>query len=198
MKMPTIKLKFKIPKIKVYGIDVIKNFLFFAFYIILTIIIIATILAPSVKTFKQAKQEYFQTKNQLDLTTEQYQQLLKEVEKLRNKNLKILNALKRPFNTKNFKLFASKYMKINSIKKENTKPYQNKFIKTTYLISSTIKSPKNFYDFIDASKNYKNVIRVYFPFNFVKNKNDINLTFRIDVYNIKKDLNENKNLLRLN
>ena len=44
MKMPTINIKkFKIPKVRIYGIDVIKNFLFFFFYIIITILIIATI-----------------------------------------------------------------------------------------------------------------------------------------------------------
>ena len=186
MKMPTIK--FKLPKIKIYGIDVIKNFLFFFFYIVLSIAIIVFILAPSVKIFKKTKQQYFQTKTQFELIQQQYQKLSKEVAILEKKNQKILNALKRPFNIKNFKLFAKQFMQINSIKKESIKPYKDKFIIATYLISATIKSPKNFYDFIDSAKNYKNVIRIYFPFNFVKEKNDINLTFRIDVYNFKNKL----------
>ena len=70
MKMPTIK--FKLPKIKIYGIDVIKNFLFFFFYIILSIAIIVFILAPSVKIFKKTKQQYFQTKTQFELIQQQY------------------------------------------------------------------------------------------------------------------------------
>lgn len=186
MKLPTIK--FKIPKIKIYGIDVVKNSLFFFFYIILSLLIIAFILAPSVKLFKKAKAQYFQAQSQFDKTKEEYQTLLKEVEKLKTTNKRIINALNREFNPDNFKLFARDFMQIHSIKKEKTSPYKDKFIYTTYLISATIKSPKNFYDFIDAAKNYKNIIRVYFPFNFVKNKNDINLTFRIDVYNLKKRL----------
>ena len=184
MKLPSIK--FKIPKIKIYGIDVIKNSLFFFFYIVFTLLIIAFILAPSVKLFKKAKNQYFQTKNQFDQTQEKYKTLLNEVEKLKTKNRKIINALKREFDPNNFKLFARDFMKIESIKKEKTSNYKDKFIYTTYLISAKIKSPKNFYDFIDSVKNYKNIIRVYFPFNFVKNQKDINLTFRIDVYNLKK------------
>jgi len=189
MKMPTIKLSsLKLPKIKIYGIDVIKNFLFFTFYIILTLFIIATILKPSVQIFKQTKTKYFNTKNQLETTKSQYEEVSQKLKTLTNSNQKILNALKREFNLNNFKLFAKDFMKINSIKKEQTSPYKDKFIKTSYLIKATIKSPKNFYDFIDASKNYKNLIRVYFPFDFVKNKNDINLTFKIEVYNLKNKL----------
>jgi len=189
MKMPTIKIpKIQIPKIKVYGIDVIKNFLFFTFYIILTLFIIATIIKPSVRVFKQNKIAYFDAKNQIELTKSQYEKISQEVQLLKNQNQKTLNALKRKFDINNFKLFAKNFMKIHSIKKEKTSIYKEKFITTSYLIKSTIKSPKNFYDFIDASKNYKNVIRVYFPFNFIKNRNDINLTFRIEVYNFKNRL----------
>jgi len=190
MKMPTIKLP-KIPKIKIYGIDVIKNSLFFVFYIIFTLFIIAAILAPSVRIFKQTKNIYFNTKNEFEITKTQYETLLKDIKKLKKENKKILKALKRDFNIKDFKKFAKQYIKIYSIKKEKTTPFKD-FIKTSYLIKAMIKSPKNFYDFIDASKNYKNLIRIYFPFDFVKNKNDINLTFKIEVYKVK---NENKNLL---
>ena len=189
MKMPTISLKkLKLPKIKVYGIDIIKNFLFFFFYIILSLIIIAAILAPSVKLFKKTKKEYYFTKNQFETIQKQYQNIAEQLNSLKSKNQKILLALKRNFDINNFRMFAKDYMKIKSIKKEKTEPYKEKFVKTSYLIDATIKSPKDFYDFIDASKNYKNLIRVYFPFNFVKNKKDINLTFKIDVYNLKKRL----------
>ena len=189
MKMPTIKLSsLKLPKIKVYGIDVIKNFLFFTFYIILTLFIIATILKPSVKMFKQTRQAYFNANNQLEITKNQFDEISEKLNTLKNSNRKILNTLKRDFNIENFKMFAKEFMKINSIQKDKTTPYKNKFIKTSYLIKAEIKSPKNFYDFIDASKNYKNLIRVYFPFNFIKNKNDINLTFKIEVYKLKNKL----------
>ncbi len=189
MKMPTINIKkFKLPKVKVYGIDVIKNFLFFFFYVILTLIIIATILAPSVKLFKRTKKEYFIAKNQFEIVQKQYQKTAEELNSLKNKNQKIINALTRKFDINNFKIFAKEYINIKSIKKLKTSPYKEKFVKSSYLIEANIKSPKDFYDFIDASKNYKNLIRVYFPFNFVKENKDINLTFKIDVYNLKNKL----------
>ena len=183
MKMPSIK--FKLPKLKIYGIDVIKNALFFAFYILMTIFIVAFIIAPSVKTFKNSKSKYFLSKQEFEKTTQQYQILLKELTKLKNKNLKILNAFKRDFDENNFKLFAKNYMQVLKIKKLKTSPYKDKFIKTSYMVTAIIKSPKNFYDFIDNLQNYKNVIRVYFPIDFEKVNKEINLTFKIEVYKLR-------------
>ena len=180
MKLPSIK--FKIPTLKIYGIDVIKNALFFAFYILMTLFIIAFIIAPSVKIFKKSKNDYFLSKEEFDKTKQNYQTILKELTKLQNQNLRILNAFKRDFNENNFKLFAKNYMQILNIKKLKTSIYKNKFTKTSYLVKAKIKSPKNFYDLIDNIKNYKNIIRVYFPIDFEKDNKEINLTFKIEVY----------------
>jgi len=182
MKLPSIKFKFKLPKVKVYGIDVIKNALFFTFYIFLTLFIIAFIIAPSVRTFKNTKNDYFSSQEEFDKTKQHYQNLIEKLTKLQNRNQKLLSAFKRDFNPDNFKLFAKNYMQILTIKKIKTTPYKNKFIKTSYMVTAKIKSPKNFYDFIDNLKNYKNVIRVYFPIDFEKANKEINLTFKIESY----------------
>jgi len=183
MKKPNIS--FKLPKIKIYGIDVVKNFLFFAFFIILTLFFIALIISPAVHAFKSSKKDYYQTKYTLQITTNQYKKKLTELKKLQNSNRKILNALKKDFNKNNFKLFASKYMNVLSIKEVNSTVYKKNFLKTTYIMTSKIKSPKNFYDFISALKNYKSVLRVYFPIDFIKNKENIKLTLKLEHYKLK-------------
>ena len=183
MKIPSIK--FKLPKIKIYGIDVVKNSLFFIFSLILTLIIIAFVIAPSIKTFKYAKAQYFSTQQEFEKVDNEYKKIFNAINTLKNKNQKILNALKRKFDKKNFILFAKNYMQIEKIKELNSSTYKEKFIKTPYLITAIIKSPKNFYDFVDNIKNYKNIIRVYFPIDFEKENEEINLTFKIECYNIK-------------
>jgi len=184
MKIP--KISFKIPKIKVYGIDVIKNALFFTFYIILTLFIIAFVIAPSIKLFKKTKDNYFLTKSQFDTTEQHYKKVLKKIDILKNKNKTILEKLKRNFDENNFRLFAKNYMDIIAIKKLKPTPYNKDFTKEPFLITAKIKSPKNFYDLIDNVKNYKNLIRVYFPIDFEKEKEDIKLTFKIEVYKKRK------------
>jgi len=182
MKIP--KISIKIPKIKIYGIDVIKNFLFFTLFIIITLAIIAFLISPAIHSFKKAKKEYYQTKYNLEVTTNEYKTKLKSLKKLQNANRKIINALKRDFNEKNFKMFASKYMSVHTIKEINSSVYKKDFLKTTYIVTSTIKSPKNFYDFIDSLKTYKSVLRVYFPIDFVKNKENIDLTLKLEHYKL--------------
>jgi len=186
MKIPKISFKFQLPKIKVYGIDVIKNSLLFALYILLTLLIIAFIIAPSVKIFKKTKDSYFLTKQEFDATQKKFKKVLNKIDILKNKNKKILNKLNRDFNQNNFKLFAKNYMDIITIKKLKPKTYNKKFIKEPFLITAKIKSPKNFYEFIDNIKNYKNLIRVYFPIDFEKEKEQIKLTFKIENYKLKK------------
>lgn len=184
--MKKIKIpKIKIPKVYIYGIDVIKNFAFFTLYIIITLLAIAFLIAPAVKTFKKDQKKYYAIKSQYDATLNTYNQTLKELNALKKKNAKILSALRRDFDTTNFKNFSSKYMDIKEIKEVNQSVYKEDFIKTTYIAKAKIKSPKNFYDFIDALKNYKYVLRVYFPINFQKDKENIDLTLKIEHFKLK-------------
>jgi hypothetical protein len=185
MKIKLSKPKFKIPKIYIYGIDVIKNLLFFTLYIIITLLSIAFIITPAIKNFKKAQKEYYEIKANYLKTKNSYENVLNDLNKLKKQNAKIIAAFRRDFDEKNFKLFASKFMKIKEIKKDKTYPYKKDFIKTAYFIKATIKSPKDFYDFIDAVKNYKNVIRVYFPIDFTKQGKNIDLTLKIEHYRLK-------------
>jgi len=179
------KISFRLPKVKIYGIDVIKNFLFFTLFIVLTLLFIAFVISPAVHSFKKSKTLYYQTKYSLEITTNEYKEKLLELKKLKNANRKVLNAFKRDFDTKNFKMFASKYMSISSIKEVNSTVYDKDFVKTTYIMSAKIKSPKNFYDLIDALKNYKSILRIYFPIDFIKNKENIDLTLKLEHYKLK-------------
>jgi hypothetical protein len=181
IKIPQIK----IPKIKIYGIDVIKNFLFFTLFIFITLLAIAFIIAPSIRYFKKNQQFYYETKNDYMQVKKEYEETLKSLNALKKKDAKIIAAFRREFNPKNFKMFASKFMKVKNIEKNETKVYKNDFLKTIYFVDATIKSPKNFYDFIDALKNYKYVIKVYFPIDFEKNGSNIDLRLKIEHYRLK-------------
>jgi translation elongation factor EF-G len=189
MKLPKLNFQFKLPTVKIYGIDVVKNFLFFTFFIFLTLLSIGLIIAPTIRVFKKYQTEFYKTKSEFDVLKEHYIQKNEELKKLKKTNSKIISALNRDFDEKNFKNFASKFMNITNIKEINSTIYKNDFIKTSYMIDAIIKSPKNFYDFIDALKNYKYVIRAYFPVNFEKKEESIALSFKIEHYKIK-DKNE--------
>jgi hypothetical protein len=190
IKLSKPSFKIKIPKVTVYGIDVIKNSLFFALYIIITIFAIAFIIAPSIKTFKKYQSQYYKAKSEYDITKNDYENTLFSLHKLQKQNRHIINAFKRNFDENNFKLFASKYMKVISIDKNSTSVYKKDFLRTVYYVKAIINSPEDFYKFIDALKDYKYIIKVYFPIDFTKTKNNkIALTLKIEHYKLKKQQN---------
>ena len=92
----------KIPKVTIYGIDVIKNFIFFTAFIIITLLVIAFIISPTINSFKQTKKEYYEIKYKLEITTNEYKERMKELKKIKNMNKKILSAFNKEFNEKNF------------------------------------------------------------------------------------------------
>ena len=177
-------MKPNIPKVTIYGIDVIKSFVFFVGFLIMTFFVVFFVISPSVAGFRIAKKEYYQTKYELETITNEYKEKIKELKKTKNLNKKILNALKEEFNEEEFRSFALRYMRIYSIKKEDTTKFRSDFLRTSYIVRSVVKSPKEVYDFIDALKDYKYVLRVCFPVEFIKRGKEINLTLRIEHYKL--------------
>ena len=170
----------KIPKIEMFGIDIIKNMMFFTLFIIIFLFLLGVIVAPSIKSFKEIKKEYFLTKfnlnnseKNLNNKTYQYQKLFKE-------NKRVIFAFRREFDKNNFKNFANKYMKITYIKENNSSIYENDFIKKTYIVSAILSTPQNFYEFVKASQNYKNIIKIYFPIAFKAKDNKIKLIYKLE------------------
>jgi hypothetical protein len=187
MKLPKFNLKInKIPEVKIYGIDVIKNFIFFTLFIILTLVTIAFVIAPSIRIFKKYQEKYYKAKTNFNLLDKEFIKKQKELNKIKLENKKIIYALKRDFNKNNFIEFASKFMSVKKIKEINYSVYNNDFIKTSYFVNVKINSPEDFYKFVDSLKNYKYVLRVDFPIKFEKDENRILLSFTIDHFKVKR------------
>ena len=174
----------KILKTTIQGIDIVKNFIFLTVFTIITLLAVFLIISPVTDNFRQTKKEYYETKHKLEIITSEYKEKVKKLKKIKNINQKVLDAFKKDFNEKSFKSFVSSYMKIYSIKKIDSIKFQKSFIKTTYITESTIKTPKNFYDFINAIKNHQYIVRVYFPHKFIKHNKEINLTLKIEHYKL--------------
>jgi len=181
-----MKLKLpKIPKVEMFGIDIVKNFLLFFLFFIIFMILLILLVAPTIKKFKKIKQSYYSTKieaeniqNKLDKLTLQYKQLYKQ-------NHKIILDFKMDFNKESFKIFSSKYMKIKSIKEQNSSIYENRFLKKTYIVTAILNSPISFYKFIDATKSANNVLKIYYPIVFKAKNGDLKLLYKLEVFKEK-------------
>jgi hypothetical protein len=178
-----MKLKFpKLPKVEMFGIDIVKNFLLFFLFFTIFMLLLIFLIAPTIKKFKNTKKEYYLTKikaekiqNKLDKLTIQYKELYK-------KNHKIILAFKMDFNKESFKIFSSKYMKIINIQDKNSSIYEKKFMKKSYIVSATLNSPASFYKFINDIHNTNNVLKVYYPVVFKAKNGDIKLLYKIESF----------------
>ncbi|NPA54935.1 MAG: hypothetical protein GXO40_01055 [Epsilonproteobacteria bacterium] len=184
MKLPSINLP-KLPKIEMFGIDIIKNMLFFVLFVIVFLVLLALFVAPSIKKFKSVKDEYYQTKMTLDTTQRQLDAKTKEYQKLFIQNKRIIYALKRDFDVDNFKYFAKRYMNVLNIQEKNTTTYKKRFIKTTYIVTAKLKTPTNFYKFVSGANNYKCLIEVYFPIIFKAANGEITLLYKLEHFKQK-------------
>jgi len=178
--------KFKIPKVELFGIDLIKNFLLFATFIIIFLLLLATLVAPSIKKFKKVKRNYYITQINYSKSEEELAKILTKYKDTSKENRKIILSLKRDFDTTNFKHFANNYMNILNIKEKNTSVYNKSFIKTTYVVTAKLKSPDNFYQFVKTSKNYKNILKIYFPIVFKSSKKEILLLYKLEAFKVLK------------
>jgi len=182
LKIPKIP---KIPKIEMFGIDIIKNMLFFTLFVFIFLFLLGVFVTPSIKKFKINKKEYYITQHQLNKSENLLAQKTAQYQKLFKENKRIIFALKREFNKENFTMFARKYMKIKSIKDKNISVYENNFIKKTYIVTAKLNTPVDFYNFVDASKNYKNIIKIYFPIVFKAKNGEINLLYKLEHFKVK-------------
>jgi len=182
------KISFKIPKVEIFGIDIIKNALLFSLFFIVFLIFLVILLVPTIKKFKEIKTTYYQTKIETDKYDKKMEKLSKEYKIIYSNNRKIILSLKREFDKEAFKNFSSKFMKIQNIKEENQSIYRKYFIKKTLVITSTIDSPINFYKFVDEVKNYKNILKIYFPIVFKAKNGDIRLIYKMEYFKVDKKL----------
>ena len=172
----------KIPKVEVFGIDIVKNFLLFALFFTIFLILLAFLVAPTIKKFKDIKYNYYTIKLKADKSEKQLNELTMQYKKLYKENRKIILAFKMNFDKNSFKIFSSKYMKVLNIKDKNSSIYKREFIKKSYIVTATLKSPTNFYKFIDATKNSNNVLKIYYPIVFKAKNGDIKLLYKLESF----------------
>jgi hypothetical protein len=178
-----MKLKIpKLPKVEMFGIDIVKNFLLFFLFFIIFMLLLVFLIAPTIKKFKETKKNYYTTKIKADKIQDKLNKLTLQYKKLYKENHKIILAFKMDFNKESFKIFSSKYMKITNIQDKNSSIYEKKFTKKSYIIAADLKTPTSFYKFINDIKNTNNVLKVYYPVVFKAKNGDIKLLYKLESF----------------
>ncbi|MBZ7947759.1 hypothetical protein H2256_02145 [Campylobacter sp. RM9929] len=104
-----------------------------------------------------------------------------KVTHLQNINKKNLDQFQQKFDEKKFNQFLKYYfknIKITNIKLQSQEEYLYKKLK----IEGLMDNPKNFYNFIDALKDYDNLIKISYPIVLKATPKGIAINFYIEIY----------------
>jgi len=166
-------------------INIIKLLIFLSVFIVITLVLILTLILPNVKQYRVYKSQYntavvhkLRVQNVLDGR-------IKELKKLQIQNKKVFDSFKHEFRKDEFISFANKFFNKVSLKEVKKSIYKKEFRVYELNVTSTLKTPINFYKFLDGLNHYQNIIQADFPIDLKSNGKTINSTFKIKVFGLR-------------
>lgn len=164
-------------------IDIARLLSFLLLFVVICTLLIFTLIIPSIRHYKEAKIVNNDKIVNLNKIQQVYQARKTELSDLRTQNSKSLLAMKNTFSETKFNTAAEQYftdVKLTRLPKEDT---NETFLRYELNVVADVRSPNNFYNFLDFINNYDNVIKVDFPITMTStNTNKINISFKIKIY----------------
>ncbi len=165
-------------------INYIKLLVYLFVFIFITLLLILILIVPNIKKYRLARGEY----NQALVHKTRVQAVLnerdKELKKLKSDNWKIFNAYKHKFSNKEFSSFAKQFFDKVSLKEIKQISYKKEFKIYELNVTSSLKTPVKFYQFLDGLNRYDNMVQADFPIDLKSNGKLIYSSFEIKVYNL--------------
>ncbi len=174
------------------GFDMVKNSMIFKLIVFLFIFVIVVftviflLIVPSIKTLKSTRFEYKKVYNRYTYASNELKSKEKELKDIKHQTLKISKAFENRFKESDFLKFSKKYFKEATLIKDSNKTYKKDFKEYKFTTVSKMSDPTVFYRFLNDINRYDNIIQADFPIKMEACKDDINTTFTLKVYTLKK------------
>ena len=166
-------------------INIIKLLIFLSIFIVTTLVLILVLILPNVKKYRVYRGQY----NSAVVHKVRVQNVLdgrmKELKNLNIKNKKVFDSFRHEFRKDEFVTFANKFFNKVSLKEVKKSIYKKEFRIYELNVTSTLKTPVNFYKFLDGLNHYQNIIQADFPIDLKSNGKTINSTFKIKVFGLR-------------
>lgn len=165
-------------------IDIVKLLLYLLIFIVATLFIILIVIVPNIKEYRASKVVYkkaFVHKMRVENVLADRDT---ELRNLSVKNRRAITSFVHKFSTDNFIKYAGKFFNKVSLIEVEKKGYKKEFVEYELRVSSSLKSPTNFYNFLEGLNRYENIIQADFPIHMESNSSTISSAFTIKVYDI--------------
>ncbi len=165
-------------------IDLMKLLLFLMAFIIITFSFVFLLIIPNVKDHRVLQAEHKRVLVHKTRVENLFLERESELSKLKAENVHIIGAFKHPFTQEEFIRYAAKFFTQVSLVEVTKSDYKKEFVEYELNVTSTLKTPKNFYNFLEGLNQYSNIVQADFPIHLESNAQNISSTFKIKVYDL--------------
>lgn len=166
-------------------IDIIKLLIFLMVFIVITLSMVLFLIIPNIKDYRASKAMYkkalvhkMRVQSVLDERNSEYS-------KLKNDNRRSITAFMHKFSSENFIKYTQEFFDEVTLKEIERKDHKKEFTQYALSVSSSLKSPANFYIFLKGLNRYENIIQADFPIHMESNSSKISSSFTIKVYEVR-------------
>lgn len=169
-------------------IDILKLVLYVLAFLLVSLAFVMLVIVPNIKEYKKVKAQYHSKMLNLARIEQKFFASANDLDTLKTKNSKSLNAIINTFDEKKFQNKAGEFfsnVQLNSMPKEDE---NSTFINYELNVTAMMNTPDKFYAFIDFVNNYENVILIDFPVSMRSNGGKIDTSFKIKVLEAKEKI----------
>jgi hypothetical protein len=163
-------------------IDVVKLLIYLMVFIVIVLSMILFMIIPNIKEYRASNKVYKQALVHKMRVQNILDERNKEFNKLKTDNRRAITAFVHKFSKDNFIEYTKKFFDEVELKEIEKKGYKKEFTQYSLKVSSSLKSPTNFYLFLKGLNRYENIVQADFPINMESNATKISSSFTIRVY----------------
>lgn len=165
-------------------IDIVKLLLYLLIFIIVTFVMVLFLIVPNIKDYRASKNIYKKSLIHKIRVENVLSDRDKELNTLNIENRRAITSFMHKFSSDNFIKHAGKFFREVTLVEVAKKGYKKEFIEYELKVSSKLKSPTNFYTFLEGLNRYENIVQADFPIRMESNESGISSAFTIKVYDI--------------
>lgn len=165
-------------------IDIMKLLLFLMAFIVITFSIVFLMIIPNVKEHRALQTEYKRVLVHKTRVENLYLEREAELSKLKVENDAVIKAFKHVFTQEEFITYARKFFAEVHLTQITKSEYKKEFVEYELNVTSTLKTPTNFYSFLEGLNRYSSIVQADFPIHLESGKDSITSTFKLKVYDL--------------
>ena len=166
-------------------IDILKLLIYILVFIVICLIMIFGFIVPNIKEYRSIQAQNRSQIASVSKIEQIYNSKNNVLDEIKQKDRTVLKAFDTKFNKIKFSAFATNYfsdVKLHEMPNENP---DEPFLRYELNVTSMVKTPSKFYNFIDALQKYDNIVKIDFPIKMRGEGDKIHTTFNIKIYGLR-------------